>query len=481
MAKLVFKSGVLEGTAVELPQGKVLIIGRARDVDLCVPDIKLSRKHCRIESGMTGMVIHDMGSTNGTYVNGRRVEGEAVLAKGDRIAFGDSIVEVVLEESIADVPTHVGLPMDIAEGRDPIAEIDLPLPPLPEISPATQAAQPNKKSSLEGLSFCDGCDVSIPVLDLEIGLAGEVGGRLFCKDCLARRSEAPAQAPGRPAIIPPEGAVALEEIRPAGGDGANADLLAALEVADDGAAADDPLRLMDLQGLPAADGGKVRGGDAPPLAAAPPTSAPAGEWLTRTASERRKKEDTLSRLKAQLMAEARGEKRPIETKGAPPAAATPTTPSHPVSPPAAGVLQALGNRQVGGGSSIAALSGEASGEEMVPLGEAIGSSIAEMGASGTVVQSAPPPRDEENGDDLVPLAEVLPPAGPPAAPPAPAPSAATVPATAAGHSIKPPPALDEDLADLEPIEEPGKPEPGDGRAADGEAGAGGGKGVAEKQ
>ncbi|MCX7805734.1 MAG: FHA domain-containing protein [Planctomycetota bacterium] len=426
MARLIFRSGLLEGRTVELPSGKALVIGRARDVDLCVPDIKLSRRHCRIESGMAGVVIHDMGSTNGTYVNGRRVEGEAVLAKGDQITFGDSTVEVVLEESIADIPTHALPAQDIAKAYDPIAEIDLPLPPLPEVSPAVQAAQPKKKSSLEGLSFCDGCDVSIPVLDLEIGLAGEVGGRLLCKDCIAKRS-------GAPAAPVPAGVSPLEEIEPAGGTGPAPDLLAALEEADDGDALD-PLKLMGPQHVPAAGRGD------PARAAA---QLPAGSGSPpRAAAERPRKDDTLSRLKAQLMAEARGEVERPGGSGAPSKASRPA-----VAPSPAG--------EGSGVAPVARPVPAGADEDLVPLGEAIGSAVPEMDipVSPGIAPLSTMAKPEAANDDLVPLAEVPPQAGPQAAQPPAAFQAAT---EAPGQPAKPSPsqALDEDLVELEPIEEP---------------------------
>jgi hypothetical protein len=76
-------SSYLEVGGQTHPLTGTTVIGRSPDVDLMVPDTGVSRSHCRIE----GDVLTDLGSTNGTYVNGRRVS-EHTLRDGDRITVG---------------------------------------------------------------------------------------------------------------------------------------------------------------------------------------------------------------------------------------------------------------------------------------------------------------------------------------------------------------------------------------------------------
>jgi len=65
-------------------------IGRAGcDVDLNDPDV--SRRHAVIRQGETGMALEDLGSTNGTWVNGLRIEGMVELAAGDEVRFGNTV------------------------------------------------------------------------------------------------------------------------------------------------------------------------------------------------------------------------------------------------------------------------------------------------------------------------------------------------------------------------------------------------------
>jgi pSer/pThr/pTyr-binding forkhead associated (FHA) protein len=65
----------------------VTVIGRRQECDLCVPLMIVSRRHCEIYETNGKMHIRDMGSRNGTYVNGQQVE-QAQLNPGDTIGIG---------------------------------------------------------------------------------------------------------------------------------------------------------------------------------------------------------------------------------------------------------------------------------------------------------------------------------------------------------------------------------------------------------
>ncbi len=70
---------------VELEDGATL--GRSSDCTVTIDDTTVSKHHARLTLE-NGAWLEDLGSTNGTYVNGRRVEGSTVLRPGDRIALG---------------------------------------------------------------------------------------------------------------------------------------------------------------------------------------------------------------------------------------------------------------------------------------------------------------------------------------------------------------------------------------------------------
>ena len=69
-------------------------LGRSRDADIFIPDQWLSRMHAEILMDRGGLVIADLGSKNGTLVNGSRIQGPTPLRKGDQIKLGDHMVTV---------------------------------------------------------------------------------------------------------------------------------------------------------------------------------------------------------------------------------------------------------------------------------------------------------------------------------------------------------------------------------------------------
>jgi pSer/pThr/pTyr-binding forkhead associated (FHA) protein len=67
--------------------GSEKTIGRATRVDFIVDADLVSRVHCRVAAGASGLEVIDLDSTNGTYVNGQRVD-RAPLRDGDRLGVG---------------------------------------------------------------------------------------------------------------------------------------------------------------------------------------------------------------------------------------------------------------------------------------------------------------------------------------------------------------------------------------------------------
>lgn len=65
----------------------VTIVGRRQECDLCVPLMVVSRKHCEINHDQGILRVRDLGSRNGTFINGEKVT-EAVLKPGDKLQVG---------------------------------------------------------------------------------------------------------------------------------------------------------------------------------------------------------------------------------------------------------------------------------------------------------------------------------------------------------------------------------------------------------
>ena len=78
--------GFYEGLEVAIDRDR-LVIGRGREADLAVAEPTISRQHAAIEWDGDGYTLQDLGSTNGSRVNGRR-ETRARLRDGDEIELG---------------------------------------------------------------------------------------------------------------------------------------------------------------------------------------------------------------------------------------------------------------------------------------------------------------------------------------------------------------------------------------------------------
>jgi len=76
-----------------------IVIGRSSDLDMVLVEDMVSRKHAKISTVGNQIVISDMGSTNGTFVNGEKVK-KARLKEGDRILIGTSIIKLVSVEGL---------------------------------------------------------------------------------------------------------------------------------------------------------------------------------------------------------------------------------------------------------------------------------------------------------------------------------------------------------------------------------------------
>jgi pSer/pThr/pTyr-binding forkhead associated (FHA) protein len=94
-AKLTFETGPFAGRMVALPN-QMVTFGRAPDNDVVVGDAATSGRHGRIEVRGGAFWISDLGSTNGTLVNGEPVI-ERQLADGDLIAIGQNTIRFTLE------------------------------------------------------------------------------------------------------------------------------------------------------------------------------------------------------------------------------------------------------------------------------------------------------------------------------------------------------------------------------------------------
>lgn len=87
-AALVVASGHQAGTRYAIASTH-LTVGRHPDSDIFLDDITVSRRHVELEQGSAGYLLKDVGSLNGTYLNGERLsDGETPLTNGDELQIG---------------------------------------------------------------------------------------------------------------------------------------------------------------------------------------------------------------------------------------------------------------------------------------------------------------------------------------------------------------------------------------------------------
>jgi predicted component of type VI protein secretion system len=105
-----------QGSTIPLPTGRFLI-GREEDCHLRPNSELVSRHHCVFTHDEYTVRVRDLGSTNGTFVNGNRVRGTAVLSSGDRVTVGKLEFEVVIGDEEATAASANGATGEVDQSR----------------------------------------------------------------------------------------------------------------------------------------------------------------------------------------------------------------------------------------------------------------------------------------------------------------------------------------------------------------------------
>jgi len=98
--RLKVTQGSQAGKEINIPAPK-FVIGRGEDCQLRPQSEAVSRRHCEIVTTENEVLVRDLKSRNGTFVNGEQVTGEAVLLSGDLLRVGPLEFEVVIEHTQA--------------------------------------------------------------------------------------------------------------------------------------------------------------------------------------------------------------------------------------------------------------------------------------------------------------------------------------------------------------------------------------------
>lgn len=121
---------------------------------IVINDAEISRRHARLTFQGGKYVLEDLGSTNGTFVNGQRLAGPRVLKAGEVVQFGEQIMLVFEVTSMDAGATMVSPRASAAVPSVPRPAVSAPPPPAVEYagsipaSPAPVAAAPAKKMNL---------------------------------------------------------------------------------------------------------------------------------------------------------------------------------------------------------------------------------------------------------------------------------------------------------------------------------------------
>jgi hypothetical protein len=131
-ASLVVRQGARAGTVFPLTADSV-VLGREEGVDISLRDPEVSRQHARVSWQAGTYVLEDLGSTNGTFLNGMQITGQRPLRPGDSIGLGQTIL--VLQPQGTAEPTPPPAPRPVM-AQAPAQPAYVPPPPPPPPAPA---------------------------------------------------------------------------------------------------------------------------------------------------------------------------------------------------------------------------------------------------------------------------------------------------------------------------------------------------------
>jgi hypothetical protein len=104
---LIAQTGELNGQRWTLDRVD-LTIGRSPECEFTIPDRQVSREHARVTCEADGYYLEDLGSKNGTYLNGAQISGKVILQDGD-------LIQIALALKLAFLGTEATIPLSLSE------------------------------------------------------------------------------------------------------------------------------------------------------------------------------------------------------------------------------------------------------------------------------------------------------------------------------------------------------------------------------
>ena len=202
-AELKILGGKHQGKAIPLSTKKFLV-GREQDCQLRPNSDLVSRHHCVFSIDDYAVRLRDLGSTNGTRVNGKPLHGEVTLKSGDQIGIGKLELELVIRQRVAvatpeiDAPTvSLGLSSSELEVASSSGTIELPSIPMEALTSETSFELPTSYAPL-----ADDTSTTLAA-DTAIIPGTSVPGGPVPGGMPAQYPGYPAPAAGYPGAVPP--------------------------------------------------------------------------------------------------------------------------------------------------------------------------------------------------------------------------------------------------------------------------------------
>ncbi len=128
----------------------VHVVGRSTDCQIRIPNSSISRQHCEVVVGDDDVLVRDLGSSNGTFVNRRKIT-QTPIAPGDLICIGELVFAVRINGNPSEIDAeeaydegHVAAPTAAAASMKP-AQARPPTPKGPA-APASRLVDPDGSS-----------------------------------------------------------------------------------------------------------------------------------------------------------------------------------------------------------------------------------------------------------------------------------------------------------------------------------------------
>jgi len=170
-SRLIVRTGPNPGMVFDLTK-EITTLGRDVANDIVLGDPEVSRQHARLTRTPGGYVLEDLGSTNGSFVNGERLSSPRVLNPGDLLGMSEKVT-LTFEMAIPEAAETVMSPAARAEPAVPTVQDFTPTPTPPSVAPVRPAQAPpplqaeapaQKKGRSPWIAAGFGCLIVIAVL-----------------------------------------------------------------------------------------------------------------------------------------------------------------------------------------------------------------------------------------------------------------------------------------------------------------------------